>query len=81
MKVHTKSAVRLRDVCCKNGGVFIKVGQHVGTLEYLLPQEYVKAMKVLHNDAPQSSVDELKRVFEEDIGQKVGTLALVLYYV
>jgi len=43
----------------------------MGTLEYLLPAEYVKAMKVLHNDAPQSSVEDLKKVFEEDLGMKV----------
>ena len=62
-------------MCCKNGGAFIKVGQHMGTLEYLLPQEYVAAMKVLHSRAPQSSVDDLCKVFEEDIGKKVGFLA------
>ena len=61
-------------MCCKNGGVFIKVGQHVGTLEYLLPKEYVQTMKVLHNQAPQSPVEDLYRVFEEDIGKKVEFL-------
>ena len=30
----------------KNGGVFIKVGQHIGALDYLLPEEYVNTMKV-----------------------------------
>lgn len=58
-------------MCCLNGGAFIKVGQHVGSLEYLLPKEYVETMKVLHNKAPQSNVDELKGVFEEDLKMKV----------
>lgn len=71
MQIHTRSALKLRELCCKNGGAFIKVGQHMGTLEYLLPQEYVTTMKVLHSDAPQSSVEDLKKVFEEDIGKKV----------
>ncbi|XP_045185749.1 aarF domain-containing protein kinase 1-like [Mercenaria mercenaria] len=70
-QIHTRSALKLRAMCCKNGGAFIKVGQHLGTLEYLLPQEYVTTMKVLHSDAPQSSVEDLFRVFEEDIGKKV----------
>lgn len=69
-EIHTRSALKLREMCCKNGGAFIKVGQHLGTLEYLLPQEYVQAMKVLHSDAPQSSVQDLFRVFEEDIGRR-----------
>lgn len=58
-------------MCCLNGGAFIKVGQHVGSLEYLLPKEYVETMKVLHNKAPQSNVDELTGVFEEDLKMKV----------
>ena len=69
--MHSRSALRLRDMCCKNGGAFIKVGQHVGTLEYLLPKEYVQTMKVLHNQAPQSPVEDLYMVFEEDLGRKV----------
>jgi hypothetical protein len=59
-------------MCCTNGGAFIKVGQHVGSLEYLLPKEYVDTMKVLHNKAPQSDVEELKKVFEEDLKMKAS---------
>ena len=58
-------------MCCKNRGVFIKVGQHIGALEYLLPKEYVDIMKVLHSDAPQSPLSEIKRVIKEDLGKEV----------
>lgn len=70
-KLHLKSAIRLYDLCCQNGGAFIKVGQHIGTLEYLLPIEYVQTMKVLHSEAPQSPLEELKTVIHEDLGQTV----------
>nr|KAI8740786.1 aarF domain-containing protein kinase 1 [Biomphalaria glabrata] len=70
-QVHLKSSLRLRTMCCKNGGVFIKVGQHLGSLDYLLPEEYVQTMKVLHNQAPQSDLTLLKQVIEEDLGRKV----------
>jgi len=30
----------------------VKVGQHIGALDYLLPDEYVQTMRVLHHDAP-----------------------------
>ncbi|ESO91928.1 hypothetical protein LOTGIDRAFT_121554 [Lottia gigantea] len=73
-KVHTRSALSLREMCCKNGGAFIKVGQHVGSLEYLLPVEYVNTMKVLHNQAPESPIEELFKVVEEDLGTKVEDL-------
>ncbi|CAC5374091.1 ADCK [Mytilus coruscus] len=70
-EIHCRSALRLRELCCSNGGGFIKVGQHLGSLEYLLPMEYVETMKVLHNQAPQTPVTELFKVLEEDLGQKV----------
>ncbi|XP_052106539.1 aarF domain-containing protein kinase 1-like [Mytilus californianus] len=70
-EIHCRSALRLRELCCSNGGGYIKVGQHVGSLEYLLPMEYVETMKVLHNQAPQTPVTELFKVLEEDLGQKV----------
>ena len=53
-----------------NGGIFIKVGQHLGALDYLLPEEYVKTMKVLHTDAPQSSFQNVVAVVEEESGKK-----------
>lgn len=31
-EVHTRSALRLQDMCFKNGGIYIKLGQHVGQL-------------------------------------------------
>ncbi|CAG5115789.1 unnamed protein product [Candidula unifasciata] len=69
--LHLASALRLRTMCCKNGGVFIKVGQHLGSLEYLLPKEYVDTMKVLYDQAPRSDLEELKSVIREDLGQQV----------
>ena len=61
-KVHQRSAERLLSLCCTNGGVFIKVGQHIGALDYLVPTEYVNTLKVLHNRAPRSSIREVKKV-------------------
>lgn len=68
---HLRSANRIKDVCCANGGCFIKVGQHIGGLDYLLPVEYVTTMKVLHNQAPQSNVNELFETIEKDLNCKV----------
>ena len=54
------------------------MGQHVGTLDYLLPKEYVETMKVLHSGAPQSPVDSLYTVIEEDLHCKVHSCLLVI---
>lgn len=31
-ELHTRNARRLEDLCFKNGGIYIKLGQHVGQL-------------------------------------------------
>lgn len=70
--MHLRSAERLRELCCANRGTFIKVGQHLGALDYLLPEEYTRTLKVLHSQAPQSTRQEIEQVIREDLGKEVG---------
>ena len=65
-------------MCSKNGGLFIKVGQHVGALQYLLPREYVQTFKVFHSEAPSTPLPRMKQVIEEDLGRP-GIWLLVQY--
>lgn len=53
-------------------GSFVKVGQHIGALDYLLPEEYVNTMKVLHNRSPQMSLDDIYSVLREKLGKEVS---------
>uniref|UniRef100_UPI00358FFE0D aarF domain-containing protein kinase 1 n=1 Tax=Myxine glutinosa TaxID=7769 RepID=UPI00358FFE0D len=69
-QVHLRSAVRLHNLCRANRGTFVKVGQHLGTLEYLLPEEYTQTLKVLHSSAPASPLKEVKAVIREDLGHE-----------
>lgn len=62
-------------MCSRNGGLFIKVGQHIGALEYLFPREYVHTFKLFHSEAPQTSLDQIVAVIEEELGQP-GTCIL-----
>lgn len=64
---HKLAADKLLDLICTNRGVYIKVGQHIGSLDYLLPAEYVKTMKVLHSDAPKNPVEDLYKVIRQDL--------------
>ncbi|KAI9553170.1 hypothetical protein GHT06_021064 [Daphnia sinensis] len=66
-EVHLRSAQRLLKLCETNGGAFIKVGQHLGALDYLLPIEYVSTMKVLHSQAPQSTYEDVLDVIKQDL--------------
>ncbi|XP_067848132.1 aarF domain-containing protein kinase 1 isoform X1 [Heptranchias perlo] len=73
-QVHRRSAERLLDLCCANRGTFIKVGQHLGGLDYLLPEEYTSTLKVLHSRAPQSSLRDIHQVIQEDLGKEIPQL-------
>ncbi|XP_049872232.1 aarF domain-containing kinase 1 [Pectinophora gossypiella] len=66
-KAHKMGAMKLLELCKANKGVYIKVGQHVGALDYLLPNEYVHTMRILHKDAPQNNVEQLYKVIREDL--------------
>lgn len=71
--VHTLAADKLLKLICINKGVYIKVGQHIGSLDYLLPPEYVKTMKVLHSNAPKNSVEDVYKVIKQDLKINVSS--------
>lgn len=54
----------------KNAGIYIKLGQHLSALEYILPQEFCAVMSVLQNEAPQSSIEDVEKVLKEDFNGK-----------
>ncbi|KAH8269482.1 hypothetical protein KR018_003891 [Drosophila ironensis] len=66
-RVHKIAAEKLLQLICTNKGVYIKVGQHIGALEYLLPKEFVQTMKVLHSNAPQNPIEDLYKVIRQDL--------------
>ncbi|XP_059817610.1 aarF domain-containing protein kinase 1 isoform X5 [Hypanus sabinus] len=70
-QVHRRSAHHLLKLCRANRGTFIKVGQHLGGLDYLLPEEYTSTLKILHSQAPQSSLQEIKQVIQEELGKEI----------
>jgi aarF domain-containing kinase len=72
--LHRRSAERLLHLCRENGGVYIKVGQHLANLDYLIPQEYIDVLSSLFNDAPTSKYEDVCKVIEEDLGQPVESL-------
>lgn len=71
-KCHKRSAEKLLELCCLNKGVYIKVGQHIAALEYLLPYEYVETMKVLHSHAPTNKMEDVHKVLKEDLKKDVS---------
>lgn len=72
--VHTKTAQTLCDLCRANGGIFIKIGQHIGALDLLLPKEYVHVFKTLHSEAPSSSLESVHTVLETELGMPANEI-------
>lgn len=71
---HTSAATKLLNMCTKNGGVYIKVGQHIATLRYLVPNEYCDVLKVLHSKAPTSSLEDVRKIIREDLKKPLEEL-------
>lgn len=66
---HARGAQRLLDLCMANRGIYIKLGQHVGQLDHLLPEPYVLTMRRHLLDAcPISPLSEVRRVIKADLG-------------
>lgn len=59
---HTRSAHKLYSLCCENKGTYIKLGQLLGALDYILPKEYTEVLKAFHDDAPKSSLKDIEQV-------------------
>lgn len=52
------------------------MGQHIGALDYLLPQEYIETMRVLHSQAPSSSLNDIFFVIKEELKQDVNAFTV-----
>eukprot|EP00301_Raphidiophrys_heterophryoidea_P027422 c964_g1_i1.p1 GENE.c964_g1_i1~~c964_g1_i1.p1 ORF type:complete len:542 (+),score=108.67 c964_g1_i1:2-1627(+) len=63
---HRRNAVRLRELVFKNKGIYIKVGQHLAILTYILPLEYTDELAECFEQAPVSSIKDIDRIFRED---------------
>lgn len=68
--IHTKAANRILELCRRNGGVYIKIGQHLANLDYLLPKEYTVVLSSLFDDTPTTPYQDVSAVIEQDLGKK-----------
>ncbi|UYV84773.1 ADCK1, partial [Cordylochernes scorpioides] len=66
-QINTRSAKRLLNMCQKNGGVFIKVGQHVSALDYVVPPEYTETLSVLQKDVARDISSDLHKIIKQEL--------------
>lgn len=65
---HLKAAKITLAALEKNGGIYIKLGQHISALTYLLPPEWTDTMIPLQDQCPQSSFEEIEAMYLSDVG-------------
>ncbi|CAM9484403.1 unnamed protein product, partial [Phaeothamnion confervicola] len=72
--VHERSAKRLLHVCTMHGGVYTKFGQHIASLNHVLPKEYTETLKVLQDRNPSVGMAEVERALRAELGGGVTEL-------
>uniref|UniRef100_A0A0N5CH68 Protein kinase domain-containing protein n=1 Tax=Strongyloides papillosus TaxID=174720 RepID=A0A0N5CH68_STREA len=66
-ETHKRSAEKILKLCQLNGGTFIKMGQLIAVMEYLIPQEYTSTLGELFSAAPKTEFDDVKRLVEKNL--------------
>ena len=65
---HKRCAERTLKVLEQNGSIFIKLGQHLSSMNYLLPEEWTTTFMPLQDRCPVSSFDSIADMFLSDTG-------------
>ncbi|PSR83518.1 ABC1 family-domain-containing protein [Coniella lustricola] len=69
---HKRCAERTLVVLEKNGGIFIKLGQHLSAMNYLLPTEWTTTFIPLQDKCPISSYESIQEMFKKDTGDDLA---------
>lgn len=72
--LHLRNATRLLSTFKANGGIYIKLGQHIAAMVYLLPEEYTSTMKVLQDQCPPTSWEEIQTLVQVETGRTIEDL-------
>ncbi|KAK2813160.1 hypothetical protein FQN50_000837 [Emmonsiellopsis sp. PD_5] len=71
---HKRCAERTLRVLEKNGSIFIKLGQHLSSMGYLLPLEWTTTFIPLQDKCPISSFESVEAMFVKDTGRTIDEL-------
>ncbi|KAL8757981.1 MAG: hypothetical protein Q9199_001832 [Rusavskia elegans] len=69
---HQRCAHRTLRVLEQNGSIFIKLGQHLSSMNYLLPVEWTRTFIPLQDHCPESSYEAIEQMFIDDTGQPIA---------
>ena len=66
---HRWAAEKILRLCRENKGCYIKIGQHLANLDYLLPAEFTMTLQELYNESPVSPYSEICELVHEELGR------------
>ncbi|KAJ7072300.1 ABC1-domain-containing protein [Mycena amicta] len=72
-KCHSRSAERVLKALLANGGIFIKMGQHMASL-LVLPREWTSAMRPLQDKCDPTPYEDIESLFQHDMGVPLSAL-------
>ena len=70
---HKRCAERTLRVLEQNGSIFIKLGQHLSSMNYLLPLEWTTTFIPLQDKCPVSSYESIEQMFLQDTGSPISS--------
>ncbi|KAI8642512.1 ABC1 family-domain-containing protein [Parasitella parasitica] len=68
---HQRCAERVLAAVQRLGGVYVKLGQHISVMQYLLPNEWCQTMRVLQDRCEPTSPQDIRALFLSDFGLPV----------
>lgn len=71
---HLPRKVRLRKAMEDLGPTFTKLGQVLSTRPDLIPEEWAEEFKLLQDDAPKLTTEEVETRLKEEFGDRIDTL-------
>ncbi|RMY66534.1 hypothetical protein D0863_08375 [Hortaea werneckii] len=71
---HKRCAERTLEAMEKNGSIFIKLGQHLSSLNYLLPSEWCETFVPLQDKCPVSSCSSIEEMVKNDTGESLDDM-------
>ncbi|KAJ6586952.1 ABC1 family-domain-containing protein [Mycena vulgaris] len=70
---HTRSAHHVLKALLANGGIFIKLGQHMASL-LVLPREWTSTMRPLQDQCEPTPYEDVEALFRSDMGVPLSEL-------
>ncbi|CAD8131573.1 unnamed protein product [Paramecium pentaurelia] len=72
--IHQRVADRILRLSIENKGVYLKAGQYIGNLERVMPREFTQTLRVLQDQGPQVSFEDVKIVLEYEFQKPIQEL-------